>query len=116
MVSYPNQRFVTIHKQPYFQDFMQVAKDEWMPAFADLTRGTFGLYLYLCGNMDNYRFALSSVAVQKALGVSNSTYRCGVEELLEKGHLIMDTASTARIPFFYVPLCIEQSIETPTVR
>ena len=90
MVSYPNQRFVTIHKEPYFQDFMQVAKDEWMPAFADLTRGTFGLYLYLCGNMDNYRFALSSVAVQQAIGVSDSTYRRGVEELLEKGYLIID--------------------------
>ena len=89
MVSYPNQSIVTIHKEPYYQDFMQVGKDEWMAAFADLARGSFGLYLYLCGNMNNYKLALSSVAVQQAIGVSDSTYRRAKEELLEKGYLIM---------------------------
>ena len=90
MVSYPNQKIVTIHKDKYYQDFLQVGKDEWMYAYSTLNRGAFGLYLYLCGNMNGYRFALSSVAVQNALDVSDSTYRRAVESLLEAGYLIMD--------------------------
>ena len=90
MVSYPNQSIVTIHKEPYYQDFMQVGKDEWMAAFADLARGSFGLYLYLCGNMNGYRLGLSSAAVQQAIGVSDSTYRRAIESLLEAGYLIQE--------------------------
>lgn len=88
MTTYPNQKLVTVHKKQYTQDFMQVAKAEWMPAFADLKRGTFGVYLYMCGNMNNYRFGLSSVALQNALGISDSTYRRAIKELKEKGYLV----------------------------
>ena len=88
MATYANQKIVTIHKDKYYQDFLQIGKDEWQHAFADLTRGTFGLYLYLSGNMDGYRFGLSSAAFQQATGVSDSTYRRAVEELLVKGYLI----------------------------
>lgn len=86
MITYPNQRIVTVHKDKYYQDFLQVGKDEWMDAYSTLNRGAFGLYLYLCGNMNGYRFALSSVAVQNALDVSDSTYRRAVESLLEAGY------------------------------
>ena len=103
MVSYPNQSIVTIHKEPYFQDFMQVGKDEWMPAFADLAPGSFGLYLYLCGNMNNYKLALSSVAVQQALGFSDSTYRRAKEELLEKGYLIAEDGNKHKLHFYPSP-------------
>lgn len=88
MTTYANQKTVTIHKEKYHQDFLQVGKDEWMTAFAKLPRGAFGLYLYLCGNMNNYHLGLSSVAIQEALGVSDSTYRRAIESLLEAGYLI----------------------------
>ena len=103
MVSYPNQSIVTIHKEPYYQDFMQVGKDEWMAAFADFSPGSFGLYLYLCGNMNNYKLALSSVAVQQALGVSDSTYRRAKEELLEKGYLIAEEGNKHKLHFYPKP-------------
>ena len=88
MQTYPNQKLVTIHKEKYHQEFLQVGKDEWMTAYAKLPRGAFGLYLYLCGNMNNYRLGLSSATIQQALSVSDSTYRRAIESLLEEGYLI----------------------------
>ena len=60
---------------------MQVNKDEWMDAFSVLTRSRFGLYLYCSANMNGYRSALSSQAVQNAPGISNSSYRRAVEAI-----------------------------------
>ena len=83
--SYPNQDMVTIHKECYDGNFLQVSIDGWTTAFSTLKPGSFGLYLYLCGNMDGYHLALSSAAVQRALGYSDSTYRRAKKELIEKG-------------------------------
>ena len=88
MKSYPNQRKVTIHKPKYDGNFLQVSKAEWMAAYQHLNQGEFGLYLYLCGNQDNYEFYLSSAAVQQALQVSDSTYRRAVKSLKELGYLV----------------------------
>ena len=90
MTTYANQKIVTIHKEKYHQEFLQVGKDEWMSAFDKLPRGAFGLYLYLCGNMDGYRLGLSSAALQQALGISDSTYRRAIESLLENGYLLQE--------------------------
>ena len=90
MTTYANQKIVTIHKEKYHQEFLQVGKDEWMTAYDKLPRGAFGLYLYLCGNMDGYRMGLSSAALQQALGISDSTYRRAIESLLEEGYLLQE--------------------------
>ena len=99
MTTYPHQKVITIHKEKYHQDFLQVGKNEWMTAFAKLTRGAFGMYLYLCGNMDGYRMGLSSAALQQALGISDSTYRRAIESLLEAGYLIQ--AGSEKTLHFY---------------
>lgn len=88
MITYANQKTVTVHKPSYTENFLQVSKDEWMDAFANLTRSSFGLYLYCCGNQNTYQFALSSQAVQNTLGISDSSYRRAVEELLVAGYFI----------------------------
>ena len=103
MVSYPNQSTITIHKPKYERDFLQVSIDEWQVAFATLPRISFGLYLYLCGNQDNYRFALSSVDVQRSLGVSDSSYRRAVEDLLAAGYLMMRNGKKNTMDFFTSP-------------
>lgn len=99
MTTYANQKIVTIHKEKYHQEFLQVGKEEWMHAFDQLPRGAFGLYLYLCGNMDGYRMGLSSAALQQALGISDSTYRRAIESLLETGYLIH--AGNEKVLHFY---------------
>ena len=108
MASFPNQRIVTIHKPLYEKNFVQVDIDEWQEAFDHLTRISFGLYLYCCGNQDGYKLELSSAAVQNALHISDSSYRRAVEELLERGYFIQKTNTkydfyTTPQPTSYVP-------------
>ena len=103
MVSYPNQKTVNVHKTRCYQDFLQVNTDEWMDAFSALTRSGFGLYLYCSGNMNGYRFALSSQAVQNALGISDSSYRRAVEELLANGYFIEENNNNKTLHFYTTP-------------
>lgn len=108
-ISYPNQDMITIHKERYTENFLQVGKEEWMTAYANLKPGSFGLYLYLCGNMDGYHLALSSAAVQHALGYSDSTYRRAKKELKEKGYLVAAESSKRALHFFPTPPIMESS-------
>ncbi len=109
MITYANQKTVTVHKPSYTENFLQVSKDEWMDAFANLTRSGFGLYLYCSGNKNGYEFGLSSQAVQNDLGISDSSYRRAVEELLVTGYFIEGSHSktlhfyTTPQPTSYVP-------------
>ena len=59
-----------------------------MDAFDKLTRCGFGLYLYCSGNMNGYKFGLSSHAIQAALGISDSSYRRAIKELLKNGYFL----------------------------
>lgn len=110
--SYPNQDMVTIHKERYDANFLQVGIDEWTTAFNTLKPGTFGLYLYLCGNMNGFNLALSSAAVQRALGYSDSTYRRAKKELIEKGYLIVSERSHHAMDFFPTPPVMDASKTT----
>ena len=107
--SYPNQDMVTIHKERYDANFLQVGIDEWTTAFNTLKPGSFGLYLYLCGNKEGYHLALSSAAVQHALGYSDSTYRRAKKELIDKGYLIVSERSPHVMDFFPTPPIMELS-------
>ena len=108
-ITFPNQDQVTIHKERYDGNFLQVSIDEWTTAFTTLKPGTFGLYLYLCGNKDDFNLALSSAAVQHALGYSDSTYRRAKKELVEKGYLIVSERSPHKMDFFPTPPLMESS-------
>ena len=68
-----------------------------------LPRSSFGLYLYMCGNQNGYPLSLSSVAVQQALGISDSSYRRSVEDLLAAGYLIMRNDNERTLDFYTSP-------------
>ena len=101
--TYANQKIITIHKDPVKENFLQVNICEWQEAFATLPRISFGLYLYLCGNADGFPLALSSVDVQKSLGVSDSSYRRAVEDLLAAGYLMMRNGNEHTLDFYTTP-------------
>ena len=101
--TYPNQKTITIHKDPVKENFLQVNICEWQEAFATLPRISFGLYLYLCGNQNKFNLALSSVDVQKSLGVSDSSYRRAIEDLLAAGYLIMRNGNEHTLDFYTTP-------------
>ena len=108
-ITYPNQDRITIHKERYDANFLQVGIDEWTTAFTNLKPGTFGLYLYLCSNKHDFHLALSSAAVQNALGYSDSTYRRAKKELIEKGYIIVSERSPHVMDFFPTPPIMESS-------
>ena len=62
-----------------------------------------GLYLYLCGNQNGFPLALSSADVQKRLGISDSSYRRAVEDLLAAGYLIMRNDNERTLDFYTSP-------------
>ena len=101
--SYPNQSIVIIHKPQYKENFLQVAIDEWQGAFVVLPRCSFGLYLYLCGNQNGFPLALSSADVQKRLGISDSSYRRAVEDLLAAGYLMIRNDNKHTLDFYTTP-------------
>ena len=103
MKSFPNQKLITIHKPEYTGNFVQVSFEEWQLAFATLPRISFGLYLYLCGNQNNFNLALSSADVQHCLNVSDSSYRRAVEDLLAAGYLMMRNGNEHTLDFYTTP-------------
>ena len=68
-----------------------------------MPRASLGLYLYLCGNQDGFPLALSSADVQKRLGISDSSYRRAVEDLLAAGYLIMRNDNERTLDFYTSP-------------
>ena len=101
--SYPNQSIVTIHKPQYKENFLQVAIGEWENAFVVLPRSSFGLYLHLCGNQNGFPLALSSADIQKRLGISDSSYRRAVDDLLAAGYLMMRNDNKRTLDFYTMP-------------
>ena len=68
-----------------------------------MPRASLGLYLYLCSNMNTFDLALSSADVQKRLGISDSSYRRAVEDLLAAGYLIMRNDNKRTLDFYTSP-------------
>lgn len=95
MITYPNQRVVTIFKEDYTnieykkqsKSFLQVDNDDWQDAAARLTHGGLKLYLYLASNKDGYSVALSPADIERKIGLSDSTYRRAFKELITEGYI-----------------------------
>ena len=68
-----------------------------------MPRASLGLYLYLCGNQAGFPLALSSADVQKRLGISDSSYRRAVEDLLAAGYLMMRNDKKNTMDFYTSP-------------
>jgi hypothetical protein len=86
-MSVTNQKIVRIHKPKYQRDFLQIGIDEWQDAKRMLNYSEFALYLYLAGNMDNFKLELSQKAVENATGIKKTAYHDAVKKLKEFGYL-----------------------------
>ena len=88
MITYPNQRVVTVFKSDCSKDFLQINNQEWQAAASTLkTYSAFKLYLYFASNINGYSVALSPIAIEEAIGISENTYRAAFKELVECGYL-----------------------------
>lgn len=98
----PNQRTVTVHRQPLDNDFLGIKNENWQYAARDLSPHALRLYLYLADNADGYRFGLSPAAIRAAVGTPRSTYHDQFKVLLDKGYLVHRGGSS--FDFYEVPI------------
>lgn len=88
LITYPNQRIVTIHRESAKSNFLGIKNENWFAASRDLGATALRLYLYFAANANNFNLALSPVAVQNDIGMPQSTYRDQFKKLIEKGYLV----------------------------
>ena len=112
-MTFPNQKKVCIHREIPKTDFLGIKNENWQAAARDLKPFSLALYLYLASNADNYTLALSPVAVQEAIGMPRSTYNDQVQNLINKGYLVLSHGNT--YDFYEVPSQNSQSVNTSLV-
>lgn len=99
--TFPHQKRVCVHREIAKTDFLGIKNENWQAAARDLRPHALLLYLYLASNADNYTLALSPVAVQEAIGMPRSTYNDQVQNLINKGYLVLSHGNT--FDFYEVP-------------
>lgn len=90
----PNQRRIEVMKTPPKDNFMQIKNDDWQEACRTLTPSGFKVYLYFMSNSHGYSFWLSNAIGREAIGISERSFRSGVQELIEKKYLILKEKTT----------------------
>lgn len=98
----PNQRTITVHRQPLDKDFLGIKNENWQYAARDLSPHALRLYLYLADNADGYRLGLSPAAIRAAVGIPRSTYHDQFRVLEDKGYLVHRSGSS--YDFYEVPI------------
>lgn len=91
MARYPNQHDAKIIKYNYAdkkEPFVIRGFSEEEEAFNTLTPATFGLYLYLSRNSNDYITTLSYSAVNKCYHMGKRSYQRAFQELEDAGYLI----------------------------
>lgn len=88
MITYPNQKVVTVSKPKYEKNFITVSIDEFKEAFIILTKIELAIFIYLCGNKDGYTFALSPEHIMTEYKISKSSYHRAIERLIELRYLV----------------------------
>ena len=99
--TFPNQRMITVHREPAKTDFLGIKNENWQAASRDLGAHALRLYLYLAANADNYSFALSPADIRQRIGIPNSTYRDQFLILVDKGYLVQ--SGNNKFDFYEVP-------------
>lgn len=99
----PNQRCLTIHKEPTDKQHLFTANN--LAALDEAARrlqskGGFKLYMYLAKNQNKYHFALSSNDFCCWSGLGIAAYRTAFEELENQGYLIRKEDSQTNYIFY----------------
>lgn len=99
----PNQRVVTIHKEPTDRQHKYTTNnlDALNLAVSDLqSKVGIKLYLYFASNQNEYRFALSSSDFCEWAGCGIKAYNTAFEELEKKGYLIKKIGTETIYTFY----------------
>ena len=86
--TYPNQKWIQIHKNHSTNNFLMIDNGEWMTANKTLTPYGLQLYLFLAANRDGYQFALSPEYAHDSVGISRTTFYEYLRRLETSGYLV----------------------------
>lgn len=84
----PNQKVITIHREPLGGNFLGINNENWKYAARVLGAHAFLLYMYFASNKNEYVLALSPQAIQQEIGMPPSTYRDQLKKLESWGFLM----------------------------
>ena len=90
MITVPNQKIVTVEKEPCSKGNLYAAINlkALEAAAQNLDAGAFKLWIYFAKNQDGYGFALSSKDAKDTFGLGKSQYDTAVKKLISSGYLI----------------------------
>lgn len=91
----PNQKVVTVSKQKCDKQhlYATINLEAMEQAAQALDAGAFKLWVYFAKNQNGYEFALSSSAVQATFGMKIKQYNNAVDQLIEKGYLVVQSGN-----------------------
>ena len=100
----PNQRIFCIHRSPTDKNFISINKLNFTKAYRDMSNSpaALGLYLWLVGNKNDYKFAFSPQAIENQLGMANSSCHGAVKKLEELGYLVKRNENSNVYDFYEV--------------
>ena len=86
----PNQRIFVIHRKDKGNNFIAINKLNFSKAYRDMSKtpAALGLYIWLVGNQDKYKFAFSPQAIENQLGMARSSCHGAINRLAELGYLV----------------------------
>ena len=89
MITVPNQKIVTVEKEPCGKGNLYAAinLNAMEAAAQDLDAGAFKLWIYFAKNQNGYEFALSSKDAHDTFGLGKSQYDTAVKKLIAAGYL-----------------------------
>lgn len=89
MITVPNQKIVTVEKEPCGKGNLYAAinLNAMEAAAQDLDAGAFKLWIYFAKNQNGYEFALSSKDAKDIFGLGKSQYDTAVKKLISSGYL-----------------------------
>jgi Zn/Cd-binding protein ZinT len=86
MITYPNQKIITVCKETG-EGFLQINIKNWQKASMQLTYSAFKIYLYMAGNKNGYKFALSYEDINTQIPMNRKTYEKAIAELKKYKYL-----------------------------
>jgi hypothetical protein len=86
----PNQHIYVVHREPIGKNFISLNKYNYTKAYRDMSKtpAALGLYIWLVGNQDNFKFAFSPQAIENQLGMARNSCHGAVKRLEELGYLV----------------------------
>lgn len=112
----PNQNVCKIHREPIGKNFISINKLNYSKAYRDMSKSpaALGLYIWLVGNQDGYKFAFSPQAIENQLGMARSSCHGAVKKLEELGYLVRQNENSNMLDFYEVSV-LDAKMERKTV-